>query len=142
MDVDSEGDDYRDDRSRRGDRDRNRRHSSSYDRSGRRRNSREQRGRRTPPRERSRDSDRMDNMSASASQPGGFNNHPMGASGSNVNNQQQQQQQPQQDVNNQQLALTTPAGALQTLANTRSTNELLSLSSMSQQLQMQGLNHT
>lgn len=140
MDVDSEGDDYRDDRSRRVDRDRNRRHSSSYDRSGRRRNSREHRGRRTPPRERSRDSDRMDNMSASASQPGGFNNHPIGASGSNVNNQQQQQ--PQQDVNNQQLALTTPVGALQTLANTRSTNELLSLSSMSQQLQMQGLNHT
>ena len=138
MDVDSEGDDYRDDRSRRGDRDRNRRHSSSYDRSGRRRNSREHRGRRTPPRERSRDSDRMDNMSGSASQPGGFNNHPIGASSSNVNNQQQ----PQQDANNQQLALTTPVGALQTLANTRSTNELLSLSSMSQQLQMQGLNHT
>ena len=137
MDVDSEGDDYRDDRSRRGDRDRNRRHSSSYDRSGRRQNSREHRGRRTPPRERSRDSDRMDNMSASASQSGGFNNNPMGASSSNVN---QQQQQP--DVNNQQLALTTPAGALQSLAHTRSTNELLSLSSMSQQLQMQGLNHT
>jgi len=84
----------------------------------------------------------MDNMSASASQSGGFNNHPMGASSSNVNNQQQPQQQTQPDVNNQQLALSTPAGALQTLANTRSTNELLSLSSMSQQLQMQGLNHT
>ena len=43
---------------------------------------------------------------------------------------------------NSSVALTTPVGALQTLANTRSTNELLSLSSMSQQLQMQGLNHT